>query len=149
MKKVCILLFVLLMMARFVESQENITYQVPPAEILELVDIERAPTVNMDSKGEQMLFFYRNTFKTLSDLNQPEVRLAGLRINPDANISSTITYSNNIRYKKTSDKEVSQIRGLPDEPRITYISFSPDETKLAFTNTVENGVELWIADLPI
>ncbi|SEA25173.1 Prolyl oligopeptidase family protein [Porphyromonadaceae bacterium KH3R12] len=147
MKRICIILFVLLMAPRFVESQENITYQVPPAEILELVDIERAPSVNMDSKGGQMLFLYRNTFKTLSDLNQPEVRLAGLRINPDANISSTVTYSNNIRYKKTKEKEVRQIEGLPSEPLIAYISFSPDETKLAFTNTVENGVELWIADL--
>lgn len=147
MKRICIILFVLLMATRFVESQENITYQVPPAEILELVDIERAPSVNMDSKGEQMLFLYRNTFKTLSDLNQPEVRLAGLRINPDANISSTVTYSNNIRYKKTKEKEVRQIEGLPSEPLIAYMSFSPDETKLAFTNTVESGVELWIVDL--
>ncbi|WP_298652836.1 prolyl oligopeptidase family serine peptidase [uncultured Proteiniphilum sp.] len=147
MKRTYIFLFVLLMTTRLVESQENITYQTPPEEILDLVDIERAPTVNMDSKGEQMLFFYRNTFKTLSELNQPEVRLAGLRINPGANISSTVTYFNNIRYKKTTDKEVRQIQGLPSEPLITNVSFSPDETKLAFTNTVKNGVELWIADM--
>ncbi|MFA7493694.1 MAG: prolyl oligopeptidase family serine peptidase [Proteiniphilum sp.] len=142
-----LILLILLMTNRFVESQENITYQLPPAEILELVDIERAPSVNMDSKGEQMLFFYRNTFKTLSDLNQPEVRLGGLRINPDANISSTVTYSNNIRYKKTTDKEVRQIEGLPSDPLIANVSFSPDETKFAFTNTVENGVELWVVEL--
>ena len=142
-----LILLILLMTNRFVESQENITYQLPPAEILELVDIERAPSVNMDSKGEQMLFFYRNTFKTLSDLNQPEVRLGGLRINPDANISSTVTYSNNIRYKKTTDKEVRQIEGLPFDPLIANVSFSPDETKFAFTNTVENGVELWVVEL--
>lgn len=147
MKRTYIFLFVLLMTTWFVESQENIAYRTPPKEILELVDIERAPTVNMDSKGEQMLFFYRSTFKTLSDLNQPEVRLGGLRIHPDANISSTITYSNNIRYKRTTDKDVRQIQGLPSEPRIANVSFSPDETKIAFTNTVENGVELWIADL--
>lgn len=142
-----LVLLILLMTNQFIESQENITYQLPPAEILELVDIERAPSVNMDSKGEQMLFFYRNTFKTLSDLNQPEVRLGGLRINPDANISSTVTYSNNIRYKKTADKEVRQIEGLPSDPLIANVSFSPDETKFAFTNTVENGVELWVVEL--
>lgn len=147
MKQVCVFLFVMLMATMVVESQENITYQVPPAEILQLVDVERAPAVDMDSKGEQMLFFYRNAFKTLSDLNQAEVRLAGLRINPDANISSTITYYNNIRYKKTADKEIRQIQGLPLQPRIANIQFSPDETKLSFTNTVENGVELWVVDL--
>lgn len=147
MKRIYTFLFVFLMTILSVESQENIGYQVPPAEILELVDIERAPSVNIDSKGEQMLFFYRNTFKTLSDLNQPEVRLAGLRINPDANISSTVTYINNIRYKKTNENDIRQIEGFPSEPLIANISFSPDETKLAFTNTVENGVELWVADL--
>lgn len=147
MKPIFLILFTLLMTTRFVESQENINYQLPPAEILELVDIERAPSVNIDSKGEQMLFFYRNTFKTLSDLNQPEVRLAGLRINPDANISSTVTYINNIRYKKTTDTEIRQVQGLPSEPLMAYISFSPDESKVAFTNTVEDGVELWIVDL--
>lgn len=147
MKRISYILSAFLMTATLAESQENISYQTPPKEIMALVDIERAPVVNMDSKGEQMLFFYRSTFKTLSDLNQPEIRLGGLRINPDANISSTITYYNNIRYKKTTDKNVRQIQGLPAEPRIAYISFSPDETKLAFTNTAAKGVELWVADL--
>ncbi len=135
------------MMTNLLQSQENIVYQTPPKEILELVDIERAPTVDMDSKGEQMLFYYRSTFKSLSDLNQPELRLGGLRINPEANISSTLTYYNNIRYKKTTDSEIRQIAALPHEPRIAYVSFSPDESKIAFTNTVNHGVELWVVDL--
>lgn len=147
MKILCVILFVMLMSSQLVDSQENIGYQVPPAEILELVDIERAPSVSMDSKAEQMLFFYRNSFKTLLDLNQPEVRLAGLRINPDANISSTVTFSNNVRFKKLRDEQLRQIEGLPSDPQIAYISFSPDETKLAFTNTVADGVELWVIDL--
>ena len=57
-----LILLILLMTNQFVESQENITYQLPPAEILRLVDIERAPSVNMDSKGEQMLFFLSEYF---------------------------------------------------------------------------------------
>lgn len=128
-------------------SQENIGYQTPPREIMELVDIERAPFVNIDSKGEQMLFFYRNTFKTLSELNQPELRLGGLRVNPMLNISSTITYYNNIQYKRTSDSELQQVTGLPSEPRIAYVSFSPDESMIAFTHVGDNGVELWVVHL--
>lgn len=141
------LLIVFLMTTITVKSQEDISYKTPPQEILELVDIERAPTVSMDSKNEQMLLFYRNTFKTLSELNQPEMRLGGLRINPDANISSTITYYNNLKYKKITDKEIRQIQGLPADAQIAYVSFSPDESKIAFTNTVSNGVELWYIDL--
>ena len=137
----------LLMISTLLQAQEKLTYQTPPVEMLKLVDIERAPIVDIDSKGEQMLFYYRNTFKTLNDLSQPELRLAGLRINPETNISSNITYYNNICYKKIMDDKIQQITGLPEEPRIAYVSFSPDESKIAFTHTSNSGVELWIADL--
>jgi len=135
------------MMTPLLQSQEKIVYQTPPKEILELVDIDRAPVVEMDSKKEQILFYYHKPFKSLSDLNQPELRLAGLRINPEANISSTLNYYHDIRYQKVMEREIHPISGLPEQPHIAYISFSPDETKLAFTHTVHNGVELWVADL--
>ncbi len=128
-------------------SQENIDYQQPPASILELVDVERAPVVSIDSKKEQMLFYYRDAFKSLSDLSQPEIRLAGLRINPNTNIASTMNFYTNVKYKKINDKDLQQIANLPAELRIAYASFSPDETKLAFTNTTDVGVELWFVDL--
>ncbi|MBK5195175.1 MAG: S9 family peptidase [Proteiniphilum sp.] len=136
-----------LMITTLLQSQEKIVFQTPPEEILTLVDIERAPVVDMDSKKEQMLFYYRSMFKSLRDLNQPELRLGGLRINPEANISSTLTYFNDIRYKKTTDTKLQQITGLPENAQIAYISFSPDESKIAFTNTIHNGVELWVVDL--
>ena len=133
--------------AFFAHSQENVEYQKPPASILELIDVERAPSVRVDSKKEQMLFYYRDAFKSLSDLSQPELRLAGLRINPKTNISSTISYSTNIKYKKLNEDELHQIANLPDDAHIAYTSFSPDETKVAFTNTTDKGVELWYIDL--
>ncbi len=137
----------LLMTTSMIQSQEKIVFQTPPDEILELVDIERAPSVEMDSRKEQMLFFYRSSFKSLAELNQPELRLGGLRINPDANISSTIAYYNNVRYKKTVEKELRTIRDLPADAHLAYFSLSPDETKLAFANTTDQGVELWVVDL--
>lgn len=147
MRKLSILLFATWIVAFSAVSQENITYKKPPKEILELVDIERAPSVSMDSKKEQMLFFFRNSFKTLDELSEPEIKLGGLRINPQTNISSTTTFSNNIKYKKVGDKALRQIAGLPQNAKITFISFSPDETQLAFTNTTDKGVQLWVADL--
>ena len=36
-------------------AQENVTYQKPSKEILQLADFERAPSVSMDSKKELML----------------------------------------------------------------------------------------------
>lgn len=130
-------------------AQEDLKYQKPSPEILALADYERAPSVSMDTKKEYMLLSYRNTYKTLDDLNQEELRLGGLRINPITNISSTITYINNLKIRKIKDTkaEPSQITGLPSEPKITNISWSPDDKKIAFTNTTKTGVELWVIDV--
>ena len=128
-------------------AQENLTFQKPSAEILALADYERAPSVSMDSKKEYMLLSYRNTYKTLDDLNQEEMRLGGLRINPITNISSTVTYVNNLKLRKVSDKVETQVAGLPQNARITNISWSPNEKKIGFTHTTNTGVELWVIDV--
>lgn len=128
-------------------GQENITFQKPSQEILQLADYERAPSVSLSSNKEWMVLMYRNTYKTLQDLNQEEMRLGGLRINPITNISSTTTFINNIKVKKVSDKLESDVKGLPANANISNLSWSPDESKMAFTHTTENGNELWILDL--
>jgi dipeptidyl aminopeptidase/acylaminoacyl peptidase len=128
-------------------AQENVTYQKPPKEILELADFERAPSVSMDTKKEYMLLSYRNTYKSLDDLNQEEMRLGGLRINPITNISSTVTYINNLKIRKVKDKNEIQVKGLPENAKITNVSWAPNEKVIAFTNTTANGVELWTIDV--
>ncbi|AYO57753.1 S9 family peptidase [Chryseobacterium sp. 6424] len=136
-----------LVFAGLVYAQENITYQQPSPEILQLADFQRAPSVMMDSKKQWLIFSYRPTYKSLDDLNQPEMKLAGLRVNPVTNISSTVTYVNNLKIKRLKDKTETQVKGLPTNPKITYMSFSPDEKMMAFTNTTSKGVELWLLDL--
>ncbi len=128
-------------------AQENVTYQKPSKEILALADFERAPSVSMDTKKEYMLMSFRNTYKTLDDLNQDEMRLGGLRINPITNISSSVTYINNLKIRKISGTTEMQVSGLPENPKITNISWSPNEKKIAFTNTTTSGVELWVIDV--
>ncbi|MGX9984782.1 prolyl oligopeptidase family serine peptidase [Soonwooa purpurea] len=128
-------------------AQENVTYQKPSAEILQLADYDRPPSIMMDSKRALVVLSYRSTYKTLEDLNQDEMKLGGLRINPVTNISSTMTYSNNLKIKKVKDKSETQVKGLPVNARIAYLQLSPDEKSLAFTNTTAKGVELWVVDL--
>lgn len=144
MRKLTCLLF--LVASAFGFAQEDITYQKPPQEILDLVDYQRAPSISMDSKKEQIVFMYRNTYKTLAEISEEEMRLAGLRINPKTNISSTTTYVNNIQYRKFHDKNLIQIKGLPENPRLTNFAWSPDESKMAFTHSTLTGVEVWVVD---
>jgi dipeptidyl aminopeptidase/acylaminoacyl peptidase len=147
MKQLAFLLFLFVATNSF--AQEDLRYQKPSAEILALADFERAPTVTMDTKKEYMLLSYRNTYKTLDELNQEEMRLGGLRINPITNISSTVTYTNNLKIRKVKDVSVEpkQVSGLPEDPKISNVSWSPNDTKIAFTHTTATGVELWVIDV--
>lgn len=128
-------------------AQENLTYQKPPKEILDLVDYERPPSILMDSKKENILLLFRNTYKTLDDLNQDELRLGGLRVHPTHLISSSASYINNIKTKKLFASQEQQVIGLPTQPKIANLSWSPDERKIAFTHTSDYGLELWILDV--
>ncbi len=137
----------LLVCAFAVTAQEAITYQQPPQEILELIDIERAPSVFTDSKKEKMLLVFRDQYKSISELSEKELRLAGLRINPKTNIGSRTTYYNNVQLMDVKSRDIKQFKGLPENPRIANFNWSNDESKIAFTHTTNSGVELWYADL--
>lgn len=139
----------LLLWVSGLHAQVELTYQKPSAEILALADYERAPSVRMDTRKEYMLLLYTDTYKNLNDLYQDEMRLAGLRVNPVTNISSTATYVNNIKIRKIKDTraEPTQVSGLPARPKIANISWSVDDTKVAFTHTTDKGVELWVLDV--
>ncbi len=147
MKKITLSIFSFFLVLGSLQAQENLTYQKPPQEILELVDVPLAPNTIIDSKGEMMVFLYRDQYKSIAELSEEELRLGGLRINPVTNINSRATYYNNLEVKAIDKEEPQQISGLPETPRLTNFSWSPDESKIAFTHTTNKGVELWFADL--
>ena len=141
-------LSLLIILARII-AQENLDYQQPPNEILNLVDVKLPPRVLMDENKKYMVCIYRDAFKTIKELSEKEMRLAGLRINPKTNIGSRTNYYKdikiaNLRRKKTV---LRRVRGLPTEPRLANFIWSPDQTSIAFTNTTFHGVELWVLNV--
>ncbi|WP_424989382.1 alpha/beta hydrolase family protein [Flagellimonas sp.] len=131
----------------FVHAQEKLTYQKPSEEILELVNAPLAPSVLINDEGNYMVLLYRDYYKTIAELSETELRLAGLRINPKTNIGSRTNYYNNVIIKKIGDNEGTQVKGLPENPRLANFNWSPDQSKIAFTNTTIEGVEVMVLDL--
>ena len=132
-----------------IKSQGNYIYQRPPNEILELVDVSLPPRVLIDENKKFMVHLYRDSYKSITELSNPEIKLAGLRLNPKSNGRSRTNYYNNVMISKMDqiDKSAKQIKGLPKNPKLANIKWSPDQTKIAMTNTKEEGVELWYIDL--
>lgn len=141
------LVFFLLLFLTFSFAQESLTYQKPSQEILELAEAPLAPSIRMDSKGENMVFLFRSNFKSIDELSQKEMRLGGLRINPKTNINSRQTYYTNVKVRLGRKGKESDVDGLPENGRFANFSWSPNQEMMAFTNTVKNGVELWLLDI--
>ncbi len=146
MQKLLVLLFLVASSATL-QAQEKLTYQQPPNQILELVDAPLAPAVQIDSKGDNVVLLYRNAFKSIAELSEQEMRLGGLRINPKTNIGSRTTFYNNLKVKKATDSDAKQVTGLPDNPRLSGFSWSPNQKMIACLNTTATGVEVWVLDI--
>lgn len=140
------LLFVLtLLLGQPLWAQSN--YQTPPASIAELLNAPSTPTVSFSKDGSLMLILSRSESPSIEDLAQPELRIAGLRINPRTTGPSRAGGSTNLVLKKTASGEEIQVKGLPAKPKMNGITFSPSETYLSFTQTEDEGISLWIVDL--
>jgi len=148
MKKVFI--FALAIISAGLGAQENLGYQKPSQEIIDLVDVPLAPSVRMDNNKENMVLLYRDAFKTIAVLSKEELRLGGLRIDPATNIGSRTRYYNKAELHKITDETGTalSISGLPALALMANFTWSPDQQKMAFTQTTEEGVEIWVLDIP-
>ena len=143
-------LFIILFFFSFnLNSQENIQYQKPSKEILELLEFDRPPSVLYDNKKNYLVYLYRDNYKSIADLSTKEMRLGGLRIDPKTNIGSRVSYYKNVQIKnlKKNKSSIIQVKGIPENAKLSNIAWSPDQKKIALTNTTENGVELWVLKL--
>ncbi|MFW6020078.1 MAG: prolyl oligopeptidase family serine peptidase [Bacteroidales bacterium] len=146
----CLFIATLLVLAAGLTSaQENIDYQKPSKEILDLVDVPLAPSVLLDDEQQFMLLIFRDAYKSIDELSRKELRLGGLRIDPKTNIGSRTQYYNNIKIRdlKNGDAQAKQVSGLPKNPMLTNFSWSPDQKRIACTHTTNEGVELWVIDV--
>ena len=125
----------------------NTGYQTPPNDIATMVNAAPTPGASLSPSGEWMLLLEKPNLPSIEEVAQPELRLAGIRINPRTNGSSRPFYYNGFKIKSLKDFKEKKVNGLPSIPKIENVSWSPQGDKIAFTNTVTTGLELWLIDL--
>lgn len=128
-------------------AQEALTYQQPPKEILELVKVDRAPSVIMNNKKDVLVFLYGNMYKTLAEISEPEMRLGGLRLNPVNNNGSNPRYYTKIEIQQGRTGKPVQVKGFPEKVQLSNLSWSPDEQYMACTQLLSDKLQLWIIDV--
>lgn len=145
MKKIFLFLFIV--SYTFIQAQTDAGYKLPPKDIADLLLAKPTPAVSIDSKGEWMLLSERNPYPTVEELGQPEVRIAGLRLNP-ANFSpSRQNFINGFKLKNIKSGKEYSVTGLPQNLLASAVSWSPSESKIAFLNTLSDKVDLYAIDV--
>jgi dipeptidyl aminopeptidase/acylaminoacyl peptidase len=140
-------LFILLITCSFIYGQDAVSYQLPPKDIADLLLAKPTPSVRIDSKAEWMLLSERNSYPTVEELGQPENRIAGMRLNPNNFSPSRQAFINNFTLKNIKTNKEYPVTGLPANLLAGNATWSPSETKLAFTNTTGTKVDLYVIDI--
>lgn len=128
-------------------AQDNLTYQRPPDDIAKLVEAPLTPAITLTHDNAWMLLLERSDYPTIEELSRPELRIAGLRLNPDNFGQSRASYSIGLKVKKMADKKDYTIQQLPTPLLLSNLSVSPDSRKVAFLQNYPDRIELWLIDL--
>ena len=128
-------------------AQDNGGYQLPPKDIADLLLAKPTPAISVDKKGKWMLFSQRNSYPSVEELAQPELRIAGLRFNPNNYTLSRQNFINDFSLKDLRTGKEYKIRGLPTPLLAGSVTWSPSEDKIAFTNTTNKQVDLYVIDI--
>src|SRR5436190_3733051 len=127
--------------------QGSTGYQRPPEEIAKLVEAPLTPAIGLSPDKSWMVLMDRSDYPTIEELSRPELRIAGLRINPDNFGPSRNNFFIGLKFKNLKDMKESQISGLPSPMQMSNFSFSPDSKKAIFLQTYADRIELWMVDL--
>jgi dipeptidyl aminopeptidase/acylaminoacyl peptidase len=129
------------------DSQDPLKYQLPPREIITIVDAPATPGVSVSPDKSSILIIERSPIITIRDLSAEELRIGGLRINPSNSGPSRQTYNKGYKLMNIDGSGMRTITGLPSDPNLGTPEWSPDGKKFAFTNTKQSDIELWICDI--
>ncbi len=128
-------------------AQDNLTYRRPPEEIAKILEAPLPPAVNVSPDKQKMVLLERSDFPSIEELSRPELRLAGLRINPDNFGPSRQNFFIGVKVKTLSDNKDHDVAGLPSPLLATDFSFSPDSRHISFLQSFSDRIELWVIDL--
>ena len=126
-------------------SMAQETYEIPPDALRKLVDAPQTPRLLPGPGGNHAALLYPAGLPTIEDLASPELRLAGMRINPAIYGPSRTRPYASLSFLNVKNGEKKDIQGIPEGASIRNVSWSPDGKHLAFTLDVGNKIELFVA----
>ncbi|HWH17485.1 MAG TPA: prolyl oligopeptidase family serine peptidase [Allosphingosinicella sp.] len=122
-------------------------YATPPAPIAQILDTPPPPTPSVSPRRDTIALLGRANLPPIAELAEPDLKLAGYRINPRNNgpANSRVAWLNALSFQPVG-RGAPRAVALPAGMRFTSASWSPDGSRLAFLVDRSAGLELWVAD---
>jgi dipeptidyl aminopeptidase/acylaminoacyl peptidase len=121
-------------------------YRLPPSPSPEIIDAPRTPTLSISPDRSTIALLGRNNLPPIAELAEPELALAGDRINPRTNGPSRASFYRSLTLQQMETGEQREVP-LPEDIRMGAPQWSPNGEWLAFTHTADDGIELWVVHL--
>ncbi|MBN8799438.1 MAG: S9 family peptidase, partial [Stenotrophomonas nitritireducens] len=124
-------------------------YRLPSAALQAVVDAPRAPSLRLSPRRDLAAMLQTPPLPSIAQVAQPELKLAGLRINPRTFSDSRFSFGSKLWLISTADGAERQISGLPQPLSVASLAWSPDQKYLAFNQVdpASGSNELWLVDV--
>ena len=120
-------------------------YKQPPEIVRRILDAPRPPALFPSPDARTLLLAQPSGQPTIADLAKPMLRLAGHRINPETNGARLLVWFTGLTLHSVATGADQPVT-VPPSPHLSRPDWAPDGKHIAFTQTTDRGVELWIAD---
>jgi dipeptidyl aminopeptidase/acylaminoacyl peptidase len=141
MKKLLLSALIALLGSHLVFGQ----YKQPPKDILDALNAPAIPATVVSPAKDKIALLEPLRYPPISELAQPMLRLAGLRINPNTNGQHRPPYAVKLTLKNIADGTETPV-ALPPNAQIFAPNWSADGKYVAVANQTPNGIELWVVE---
>jgi len=145
--RVFVLATLLVVTSAFGLAQSNApTYVKPPQAIVDIMDAAPLPGVAVSPLNNVIALVPRRSMPSIAELARPWLGLAGSRINPANNGPRNAPTGTGVMLRTIATGAELKIQ-IPANAHVSLVGFSPDGKRLAFTNSRDTRIDLYVADV--
>lgn len=137
--------FFVLTIILLIAAQSFAQYQKPSKAIADVLNAPVTPITSVSPAKDKIALLEPLRYPPISELAEPMLRLAGLRINPRTNAQHRQIYFVKVTLKNINDGKETAV-SLPKDAKIISPNWSADGKYIAAGNVTPSGVELWIIE---
>lgn len=121
------------------------TYQKPPQAILDVLHAEFPPGVSLNPTRDTLALVQTARYPGIAELAEPQLRLAGQRINPKTSGPARPPRVTAITFMPVEGGHPRPVE-LP-KGKVGSPDWSPNGKRIAVTVTTDDAIELWVGDV--